>query len=287
MSKILVTGANGFIGSHLVKQLSKLSHEVIVIELTPNAGDISKADTWRKLPQVDVVMHLAARSFVPDSWNEPSGFMSTNVTGTQNVLEYCRKYNAPLVFVSAYLYGIPQRLPIKETDPILSNNPYALSKYLAEQLCEFYANYWNLPITVIRPFNVYGFGQRPEFLIPEIIFQVRLCKEIRIRDLSPKRDYVYIDDLVDALIKSLNISSGYNVLNIGSGMSYSVGELIDVIQKVAGTEIPVYSKQVTRKQEISDVYADIDKAKDLLDWMPLYNLADGIAKQLQMEKINE
>lgn len=285
MSKILVTGANGFIGSHLVKQLNKLSYEII--ELTSNSGDISKADTLSKSPQADMVIHLAARSFVPDSWNEPTSFMSTNVTGTQNVLEYCRKSNAPLVFVSAYLYGVPQRLPIKETDPILSNNPYALSKYLAEQLCEFYANYWNLPITVIRPFNVYGSGQRPEFLIPEIIAQVQLGKEIRIRDLNPKRDYVYIDDLVDALIKSLNISSGYNVLNIGSGISYSVGEIIDVIQKVSGTEIPVYSKQVERKHEISDVYADIDQAKNILGWIPRNSLADGIAKQLQMEKNSE
>jgi GDP-4-dehydro-6-deoxy-D-mannose reductase len=278
MSIILVTGANGFIGNHLVKKLKKLSHKVV--ELTSNNGDISKVDTWSRVETVDVVIHLAAKSFVPDSWGAPASFMSTNVTGTQNVLEYCRKYSTPLVFVSAYLYGVPQRLPVKETDQIFSNNPYALSKYLAEQLCEFYANYWNLPITVIRPFNVYGPGQRPEFLIPEIIAQVQSGKEIQIRDLNPKRDYVYIDDLVDALIKSINTTSGYNVINIGTGISYSVGELIDIIQKVLGTQLPVHSKQVEREQEISDVYADINEAKEILGWTPRYSLDDGMAKHL-------
>jgi len=277
-----VTGANGFIGSHLVKQLKELSHEVI--ELTSKFGDITKADTWSKVPRTDIVIHLAARSFVPDSWDDPTGFINTNVNGTQFCLEYCCTHNSQLIFVSAYLYGIPKRLPISEADPIQPNNPYALSKYLAEQLCEFYAVYWNVPVTVIRPFNVYGPGQREEFLIPEIISQVQLGKEIRIRDLNPRRDYIYIDDLVDALVKALKISSGYNVLNIGSGISYSVGEIIDVIQRVSGTKIPVYSKQVEREHEISDVYADIDQAKYILGWTPRYSLADGIAKQLQMER---
>ena len=280
MSLILVTGANGFIGNHLVKKLKELSHKVV--ELTSSNGDISRVDTWSKVDKVDFVIHLAAKNFVPDSWDVPSSFMSTNVSGTQNVLEYCRKYSAPLVFVSAYLYGLPQRLPVRETDPIFSNNPYALSKYLAEQLCEFYANYWNLPITVIRPFNVYGPGQRPEFLIPEIIAQAQSGKEIQIRDLNPKRDYVYVDDLVDALIKSIHAVSGYNVINIGTGISYSVGELIGIIQKVLGTQLPVYSKQVKRKQEISDVYADINQAKQILGWTPHYSLGDGIAKHLML-----
>jgi len=285
MSNILVTGANGFIGSHLSKKLKELSHNVT--ELTSNSGDISDKDTLSKLTQVDVVIHLAARSFVPDSWEEPSSFMSTNVTGTHNVLEYCRKFSTPLIFVSAYLYGVPERLPVKESDPVLANNPYALSKHLAEQLCEFYASYWALPITVIRPFNVYGPAQRSEFLIPEIIAQVKSGNEVRVRDLNPKRDYVYIDDLIDALIKSLDISEGYNVINIGSGISYSVGELIDIIQKVSGTKLPVYSKQVERKHEITDVYADINQAKDLLDWIPCYSLEDGITKQLQVERNSE
>jgi len=278
MSIILVTGASGFIGHHLVKKLEKLSHKVI--ELTSNNGDISKVGTWNNRDTVDVVIHLAAKNFVPDSWDAPASFMSTNVMGTQNVLEYCRKYSTPLVFVSAYLYGLPQGLPVKETDPIYPNNPYALSKYLAEQLCEFYANFCNLPITVIRPFNVYGLGQRPEFLIPEIISQVQSGKEIRIRDLNPKRDYIYIDDLVDALIKSTNTTSGYNVINIGTGISYSVRELIDTIQKLLGTQLPVYSQRIERKQEISDVYADINQAREILGWTPRYSLDDGLARYL-------
>ncbi len=285
MTKVLVTGASGFIGKPLVKKLESIG--VTVTSLTSSDGDIVDKNTWKNLSEVDTVIHLAARTYIPDSWEDSDGFIDTNVNGTRLALEYCKKYKSKFIYISAYLYGIPEKLPIHETDRITPNNPYALSKHLAEQLCEFYANYWDLPVTVLRPFNVYGPGQRPEFLIPEIIAQVRSGKEIRIRDLNPKRDYVYIEDLINALIKSLTISEGYNVINIGSGISYSVGEIIGIIQKISETKIPVYSKKIERKCEIYDVYADINQAKSLLGWTPYYSLEDGITKQLQIERTNE
>lgn len=281
MSRILATGTKGFIGRVLVKQLQKQSHEVV--EFSSSSGNVAEAKFWNKLPETDAVIHLAARSFVPDSWDDPTEFLHVNVIGTGHALEYCRKHKARLVFVSAYLYGIPGRLPIQESDPVQPNNPYALSKKLAEQICEFYSSYWEVPVTIIRPFNVFGPGQRTEFLISEILSQVRNCKEIRVKDLEPRRDYIYLDDMVDALIRALNAPDGFNVLNIGSGISYSVREIIDLIQQEAGTNLPVHSDQTVRQQEIPDVKADIACAEKLIGWVPRHSMVDGIANLLKME----
>lgn len=281
MTRILITGAEGFIGRHLLRALEKSG---ALFTLSRRDGDISDPDTWRKVPKTDHVFHLANRSYVPDSWQDEAGFMQTNVVGTQRALDYCREHGARLTFVSAYLYGIPSRLPIHEDDPIRSNNPYALSKQLAERVCEFYATYHNVSISVIRPFNVFGPGQRPEFLIPEILVQLRTGHEIRVKDLEPKRDYVYLDDVIESLLKTLGVDDGYQVFNIGSGISYSVREIIEIIQKIAGTNLPVVSGAIKRPQEISDVRADIARAQKYLGWTPRHTFAEGIAKLLLAEK---
>ena len=259
MHKVLVTGGRGFIGTKLVSRLRNLSLDVI--EISSDFGDIAKSETWNSFQNLDVVFHLAGRNFVPESWNEPAEFFQTNVIGTEMALECCRRHGAKLIYISSYLYGVPKKIPIKETDKIKPNNPYALSKHLAEQICEFYATYWNIPITVIRPFNVFGPGQRSEFLIPKIINQIRNNSEVRVMDLEPKRDYIYVEDLVDALIKAIKIDDGYNIFNIGSGKSYSVGEIIRIIQEKAGTNLPVQSENISRDHEIYDIKADVTFAK--------------------------
>src|SRR5262249_23823638 len=180
---------------------------------------------------VDHVFHLAARSYVPDSWADPAGFLHTNVTGTARALDYCRANGAHLVFMSSYLYGTPKRLPIREDDPADPGNPYALSKFLAEQVCAFHAATLRVPVTVLRPFNIFGPGQRLEFLIPAIVEQVRRGGEIRVKDLAPRRDFVFVDDVVAALIGAIAKPGGYRVFNIGSGISHSVREVIDAVQK--------------------------------------------------------
>lgn len=282
MTKALITGAGGFIGRPLLRALNVAG--VSTLPLTRADGDVAAPETWLHLPAVDHVFHLAGRSYVPDSWQDGAGFMHANVVGTQRALEYCRSHGAKMTFVSAYLYGIPRHLPIGEGDEIRPNNPYALSKHLAEQLCEFYATYHGVAVTVIRPFNVFGPGQRREFLIPEILEQIRIGREIRLKDLEPKRDYVYLNDVVEALVKTLCVGAGYNVINIGSGISYSVREMVDIIQHVAGTDLPVVSDAMVRPQEIPDVRADITRAQELLGWAPHHSFAEGIAKMLQVEK---
>lgn len=282
MTKVLVTGAGGFMGKPLIKAL--LAECIEVIPVGRGQGDLDHATTWKRIPKADALIHLAGRSYVPDSWRDQIGFVQSNAVATGHALEYCRSHGARLIFISAYVYGIPSRLPIREDDPIRPNNPYALSKRMAEELCAFYAEYREVPVTILRVFNVYGPGQRAEFLIPEIIRQVRAGREIRVKDLSPKRDYIYIDDVVDAMVKALAAPGKYSLLNIGSGKSLSVREIIDHIQQVSGTTLPVHSDNMERPQEIPDVRADITRAMKILKWQPNYGFNAGIQAILNMEE---
>ncbi|MEI8073452.1 MAG: NAD(P)-dependent oxidoreductase [Bacteroidota bacterium] len=281
MSKILVTGANGFVGKNLCRALKQLNHDVI--ELTSSAGDIIDTKTWETIPPTDTVIHLAAKTFVPDSWKNPDLFLQTNTLGTVMALEYCRKYNARMVFISSYLYGNPESLPIHETAKIVTPNPYALSKKGAEDYCKFYADSFNVNMVIIRPFNLYGYGQSDNFLIPEIILQVLKGKEVHVKDLEPKRDYIYIADFIDAIIRSIDMHQ-FELFNIGSGISYSVGEIIQMIQDICGTAIPVISSAEKRPAEIMDTVADISKAKELLNWTPTTSIYDGLSAIVQLYK---
>ena len=276
MKTILVTGASGFIGSALVNQL-KLSG-FNILEFNSSMGDIVEFDfsTEYKDKKIQHIFHLASKTFVPDSWENPIDFYKTAVIGTGNILELCREQNIPLTFVSAYLYGLPEKLPICENDKIKSNNPYAHSKYLAEELCKFYAEYYSVKITIARPFNIYGKKQKDIFLIPYIIDQVLNNDDINVKDLNPKRDYIYLDDLIDGLIKTLDKTNNFSIYNFGSGTELSVSEIIKVVQNVAGMNKKVISEKNERKNEIMNVIADISKAENDLDWKPKFKFEDGI-----------
>lgn len=280
MKNVLVTGAGGFIGRRLVRILKDAGH--LVHELGSADGDIADPATMEQFNEVaiDFVFHLAGRTYVPDAWREPWDFQRVNVTGAMNALELCRRKKIPLTYVSAYLYGVPASLPVKETDRIDPNNPYALSKFLGESLCGFYAGHFEVPITIIRPFNIYGPGQKGHFLIPEIIAQIKAGMPIRLKDLAPRRDYLYLDDLVDALVRTLNPKQGCHVYNIGYGSSLSVAEIVEIIQSASGTTLPVVSENTPRHNEIADVYADISKAASELHWRPQHSFKEGIKKMI-------
>jgi nucleoside-diphosphate-sugar epimerase len=282
MARKLVTGAAGFIGRALVKALAAEGHAVDA--LARSDGDVADAATWARLPAAEHVFHLAASTYVPDSWDDPVGFLAANVGGTARALDYCRRSGAHLVFVSAYVYGAPQRLPIREDDAAAPNNPYALSKFLAEQVCAFYAAQMNVPVTVVRPFNIFGPGQRPAFLIPTILAQVRKGETIRVKDLKPRRDYLFVDDLVAALLRTIERPHGYRLFNLGSGVSHSVQEIIDTVQAAAGTTLPVASEDAQRPNEIPDVRADISRAREQLGWAPRISFAEGIARLIRAEQ---
>jgi nucleoside-diphosphate-sugar epimerase len=250
-------------------------------------GDIASQVTLDKFAQQDIahVFHLAGKTFVPDSWNDPHAFCQTNVLGTVNVLEFCRKKRIPLTYLSAYVYGHPDSLPIGEDSPVRPSNPYALTKRLAEETCEFYASAHELPVITIRPFNVYGIGQAANLLIPAIISQVLTDgEEIIVKDLGPRRDYVYLEDLVTALLATLDKPGGYRVYNIGSGVSLSVQEVIDVIQDIAHTRKKVVCDTAVRTNELMDVVADITRAERELGWCPETSFHAGIENIIRSER---
>lgn len=280
MIDAIVTGAKGFIGKALCSSLSEKGWEIL--PLSRSDGDVASAQTWQSLPPARIVFHLAGRSFVPDSWPEMPEFVNTNVTGTSRALAYCKAHGAHLVFASGYVYGIPKRLPIREVDPTLPNNPYALSKILAEQICNFWVSHQGVTATALRIFNVFGPGQRKEFLIPTVVHQIRTGKEIRVLDFAPRRDYVYLTDVISALIKASKFrESRFHAINIGSGQSLSVAEVVDRIQSVTGSRLPSFTDAFERCQEIPDVVADITLAKKLLGWTPTLTFEAGVAQLLK------
>ena len=274
MNKILITGATGFIGKYLTSKLRFSKYDIV--EVNSSNGDISDKATWLQFKPADVVIHLASHTFVPDSWKEPYKYIKTNFYGTLCALEYCRQHNVRMVYISSYLYGNSKLLPTPESAELISNNPYGLSKQFSEEACKFYANFYGVKTTILRPFNVYGPEQPENFLIPTIISQARNGKVIVVKDLKPKRDYVYIEDLVDAIIKVIDTPLDFDIFNIGSGVNYSVEELINIIQNIIGTDLKVETISETRNSEIMNTQADIIKAWSILRWKPKYSLEVGL-----------
>lgn len=276
MLRILITGATGGIGMALSKALTTEGHEVVAVrDADLRIEDPAYFDQFDKPEKIDVVYHLAAATFVPKSWETPADFIKVNVLGTTHVLEFCRMYHIQLVFASSYAYGIPEYLPIDESHPVSAANPYGLSKIMAEELCEFYGQNFDLSYVIVRPFNVFGTLKNKTLLIPEIIEQIQDGESVHVRDLTPKRDYIYIDDLINFFV-AVGGRTNNQIYNIGTGQSYSVEEIIGICQNVWETHLPVYSDNEGRKNEIPDTCCDISKAKKDFNWTPKYSFEEGI-----------
>jgi nucleoside-diphosphate-sugar epimerase len=280
--KVLITGSNGFIGKQLKKQFSANDYEVV--EFNSVDGDIARTNL--QFEGINHVFHLAGKSFVPDSWKDPEAFYDVNVTGTLNVLELCRKTGAGLTFISSYIYGIPQLQPIGETHPIKPANPYGHSKLVAEEICQFYQESFKVNTTIIRPFNIYGAFQNDQFLIPTILKQLfnENHSTIDVLDLTPKRDYLFLDDLISAIM-ILYKQNKTGIYNVGAGYSLSVEEIIKAIMEEAGIHKKYTSKEELRKNEIPDVVADISKIKRDTGWKPKYTFKQGIAEIVKREQL--
>ncbi|MCW3078453.1 MAG: NAD-dependent nucleoside diphosphate-sugar epimerase/dehydratase [Bacteroidetes bacterium] len=272
MLNIAVTGAGGFVGKQLFKkeQNSFNFHRITMDDIKHTK--INKSD------KIDHVIHLAAKTFVPDSWENPSDFYQVNVMGTQHVLDYCKKMNCSLTYVSSYVYGMPNRLPINEEHEVAPNTPYNHSKFIGEELCRFYHKYFNIDIAIIRPFNLFGPFQDQTFLIPKIMHQIIKGKNLDLESLTPKRDYLFIDDFIELLFATVR-HKGCDVFNAGSGISYSVNEIAELAIRVSGYKnIQIQSKNNIRTNEVMDVVADVSKAARIFSWKPKITLEEGLKK---------
>ncbi|MFN8603350.1 MAG: NAD(P)-dependent oxidoreductase [Candidatus Binatia bacterium] len=274
--RVLVAGATGFIGAALVSRLTR--DGVSVVGASRTAGvDLASRDEVLRLGTFDVIVNAAGRTFVPASHDDPQAFVRDNVLVARNLLELARRTGARFVHAGSYVYGTPRALPIDETHPLAPHNPYSASKIAAERACEEAHRTGGVPVTILRVFNAYGAGQRREFLVPAIVAGIRVGT-IELADAAPRRDFVHVDDVVDAFARALAWRHhGCEAVNVGSGRGVSVAELVEIAVRASGRDVAVRFANRERPGEIADVVADVRKAAATLGWRPHVALESGIA----------
>jgi len=281
---IVVTGSSGFVGLNLVKRLKKFDYQIIELDYTNNI-DLTSWKEVNRIRKIDLIIHLAASVYIPDSYISPREFYYNNMVSTLNMLELCRRENSKIIYVSSYVYGKPQYLPIDEKHPVSSLNPYSRSKVISEQLCVGYNRDFGVPTIIFRPFNIYGPKQNDNFLIPLIQKQIKEKGIIQLKDPRPKRDFIHIDDVVSAYCKSIEYildlknNLDFEIFNLGSGISYSVKEVAELLVSKTGKNIPINFSEDQRKGEVLDTVANITKLSNRLNWEPQIEFKQGI-KQL-------
>ncbi len=273
-----MTGPRGFIARTLLPRLEGRGHEVLL-----HGGDVREAssfDPYRGLGVTHVV-HLAAKTFVPAGWDDPATVYDVNVRGTLQALEFCRAEGAKMLFFSTYVYGPPDYLPVDEGHPVRPPSPYHHSKVLGEDLCRHYRRFFKVPVTVLRPFNVYGPGQDDRFVIPAVLGQVLdpSVSEVVVHTLRPKRDFIYLDDFVEGACLAMEaIADDFEVFNLGYGESFSVEELVLAAMAAADIRKPYRAEGQERPNEVLDLSCDTRQAREKLGFSPRTDLTEGLRR---------
>lgn len=307
--KILVTGADGFIGSHLIESMVNAGYDVRAFvcynsfgtwgwldTLAPDlqkkmeifAGDIRDPNGIRKaMESVDIVFHLAALIAIPFSYHSPDSYIDTNVKGTLNVLQAARDNNIERVLVTSTseVYGTAKFVPITELHPKQPQSPYSASKIGADCIAESFYRSFDLPVTIVRPFNTYGPRQSARAVIPTIITQLLSgMTEIKLGDTTPTRDLLFVKDTVSGFlsIAGCNTLIGHEV-NIASQFEITIGELAEnIINQINPEAVIVTDDQRLRpsKSEVFRLFGSNEKLKEHTGWRPKYNIEKGLAETI-------
>jgi len=307
--KILITGADGFIGSHLTEELIRRGHDVRAFVLYNSfnswgwldhsksdikknieifAGDVRDPHGVRQaMKGCDVVFHLAALIAIPYSYHSPDTYVDTNIKGTLNVVHAARELGAARVVhtSTSEVYGTARFVPITEEHPLQGQSPYSASKIGADQIAMSFYLSFGTPVAIIRPFNTYGPRQSARAIIPTVITQIANgLRKIKLGAMQPTRDFNYIKDTVKGFIAVAESEKSVGeVINIGSNFEISIGETANLIAEVMGTEIEIESDVVRLRPQNSEVerlWADNTKAKKLTGWEPLYAGRAGFKRGL-------
>lgn len=282
--RVAVAGSDGFVGQYVCSQLESQGHKIVKIDIT-QGFDLCDNLIIDKIEPIDAFIHLANLVYVPASYETPEKFYRINYLTTLNALEICRKYNARLIFASSYIYGNPEYLPVDEKHRINPFNPYAQTKVICEKLCEGYNRDFKVKISILRPFNIYGVGQKGKMLIPEIISQIKEGKkEIQLKSASPRRDYVNVEDVARAFVACLNDESEYNVYNVCSGSSVSVREITEIISQNLSDKVTFSFSESDRPNEVNETLGSCEKLKGI-GWQNIVSFEEGIIKIIKAEKL--
>jgi dTDP-glucose 4,6-dehydratase len=308
-TRILVTGADGFIGSHLVETLVRegyavrafvfynsfnrqgwLDHadEDVAGHFEVVAGDVRDPHGVREAMRgCDIVLHLAALIGIPFSYHSPDAYLETNVRGTLNVLQAARHFDVTRVICTSTseVYGTARSVPITEDHPLNAQSPYAATKIAADQLALSFHRSFNLPIAILRPFNTYGPRQSARAVIPSIIGQINAGqRKVRLGALHTTRDFSFVDDIVQGFLQIANCAEAIGkVTNIGSGFEISIGDAAALIAETMGAEIQVITdpdRLRPANSEVERLLAATDKAACMFGWKPQYAGCDGFKRGL-------
>jgi len=305
--KVLVTGAGGFIGSHLAERLVELGAGVSGLvrytstgawgwldqstlkdQINVILGDVRDQDSVLRMMQgVDIVFHLAALIGIPYSYHAPLSYVRTNVEGTVNVLQSAMRCNVSRVIQTSTseVYGSAISVPINEQHPLQGQSPYSASKIGADKIAESFHLSFDLPVVIVRPFNTFGPRQSARAVIPTIVAQALKESAITLGNLEPTRDLNYVADTVEGFIKAAEAPNCVGeVINLGTGREISIGKLAETILAIMGKRLPVLNAEERvrpKGSEVDRLCADNSKALELLGWEPKYTLEEGLNRTIE------
>jgi nucleoside-diphosphate-sugar epimerase len=278
--KIGITGDRGFIGSNVSRALTSAGYSVISLDTLTCSSVFSGSDREKYPKDLDWVLHFGAKTSITDSFTDPYGTYANNIGSTLQALKLSSHCHAAFLFMSSYVYGQPQYLPIDEKHPVKAVNPYMASKIIGEEMCRQICDIESIPAIILRGFNIFGDHYIPGRLISDLLNAARRGDAVHLNDPAPVRDYLYIKDFANLILKiSLQRPpAGICTYNVGYGQSYSNLEVAEMICELADSKCELIVNSNPRKNDIPDCSVDTSPIKDTFAWEPEYSLRRALAE---------